>query len=52
MNVAFKEAIKDNNWNCFFFHDIDMIPEIDILYKCNDLQPMQYASAISQWNYW
>ena len=53
MNIGFKEALSDNEkWNCFIFHDVDMIPEIEILYKCNQKLPMHYSVAISEWNYW
>lgn len=25
-NIAFKEALKMKDWDCFIFHDIDLIP--------------------------
>ena len=29
-NVGFTEAVEDfPSWNCFIFHDIDLIPEDD-----------------------
>jgi hypothetical protein len=58
MNIGFKEALKDRltenglNWNCFFFHDADMIPEtLGTLYKCVADQPVHYATCVSKYNY-
>lgn len=35
LNVGFLEALKDYNWDCFVFHDVDLIPENDHnLYAC------------------
>ena len=28
-NVGFIEAMKDHNWTCVIFHDVDLIPEDD-----------------------
>ena len=34
-NIAFKEALKMKEWDCFIFHDIDMIPFDDRnVYNC------------------
>ena len=54
MNIGFREALKDysNNWNCFFFHDVDMIPENNYnFYKCDENTPIHYAVAVSAFNY-
>ena len=54
MNIGFMEALKDysNNWNCFFFHDVDMIPENNYnFYKCDENTPIHYAVAVSAFNY-
>ena len=57
MNAGFVEAIKDQKysdlkWNCFFFHDVDMIPEtLKNIYHCNDELPLHFAVAISKNNY-
>jgi hypothetical protein len=29
MNVGFVEANKLYNWQCFVFHDVDLLPEDD-----------------------
>uniref|UniRef100_A0A8C6WKF8 Beta-1,4-galactosyltransferase n=1 Tax=Neogobius melanostomus TaxID=47308 RepID=A0A8C6WKF8_9GOBI len=39
LNVGYLEALKDHNWECFIFHDVDLVPENDHnLYVC-DKQP-------------
>ncbi|NXW61564.1 B4GT4 galactosyltransferase, partial [Eurystomus gularis] len=39
MNVGYLEAIKEANWDCFIFHDVDLVPENDFnTYMC-DRQP-------------
>ncbi|KAG7274363.1 hypothetical protein CRUP_028684 [Coryphaenoides rupestris] len=39
LNVGYIEALKDRDWDCFVFHDVDLVPEDDRnLYMC-DSQP-------------
>lgn len=39
LNVGYLEALKDYSWECFIFHDVDLVPENDHnLYMC-DKQP-------------
>lgn len=39
LNVGYLEALKDHSWDCFIFHDVDLVPENDRnLYIC-DNQP-------------
>ncbi|XP_019729140.1 beta-1,4-galactosyltransferase 4 [Hippocampus comes] len=39
LNVGYLEALKDYSWDCFIFHDVDLVPENDHnLYVC-DSQP-------------
>ncbi|XP_003766757.1 beta-1,4-galactosyltransferase 3-like [Sarcophilus harrisii] len=51
LNVGFKEAMKENNWQCIYFHDVDLIPEDDRnVYGCSVL-PMHSAVAIDKFQY-
>lgn len=37
MNVGYLEALREKNWDCFIFHDVDLVPENDFnLYMCED----------------
>ncbi|XP_025910512.1 beta-1,4-galactosyltransferase 4 isoform X2 [Apteryx rowi] len=39
LNVGYLEAMKEENWDCFIFHDVDLVPENDFnIYMC-DTQP-------------
>ncbi|XP_009878207.1 PREDICTED: beta-1,4-galactosyltransferase 4 [Charadrius vociferus] len=39
LNVGYLEALKEMNWDCFIFHDVDLVPENDFnVYMC-DKQP-------------
>ena len=54
MNIGFVEAIKDGleDWNCFIFHDVDMLPENENnIYSCYDKMPKQMAVTVSTYNY-
>lgn len=52
MNIGFMEAKKDYNWNCYIFHDIDMLPENNNnIYNCDKDYPKQLAISISVYNY-
>lgn len=36
LNIGYLEALKDFNWDCFVFHDVDLVPENDHnLYMCD-----------------
>lgn len=46
MNVGFVEALKLSDWDCFIFHDIDLLPMDDRnLYTCPD-QPRHMSVAV------
>ena len=54
MNIGFIESLKDSNnlWDCFFFHDVDMLPEdLRNYYKCDHDVPVHYAVAVAKYNY-
>ncbi|XP_069746118.1 beta-1,4-galactosyltransferase 4-like isoform X2 [Narcine bancroftii] len=43
LNVGFLEAVKERKWDCFIFHDVDLIPENDFnLYQC-DNEPKHFV---------
>jgi len=53
-NIGFLESLKDdtNKWNCFFIHDVDLIPESNLnLYKCDQQYPLQFAVLLKQFDY-
>jgi len=53
MNIGFLEALKlsANKWDCFIFHDVDLIPEDERnIYSCSE-QPRHMSSAVSTFNY-
>lgn len=52
LNAGFLEAMKMHNWDCFIFHDIDMIPFDDRhIYSCPRKGPLHMAVAIDKFNY-
>nr|XP_056714352.1 beta-1,4-galactosyltransferase 4 [Euleptes europaea] len=35
LNVGYLEALKEEDWDCFIFHDVDLVPENDYnIYTC------------------
>ncbi|KAJ8320424.1 hypothetical protein KUTeg_002011 [Tegillarca granosa] len=51
MNVGFMEALKYDKYDCFVFHDADLIPEHDRnIYMCDD-HVRQLSSAIDETRY-
>lgn len=46
MNVGYAEALKLYEWDCFVFHDVDLLPMDDRnLYTCPD-QPRHLSAAV------
>ncbi|KAI8772560.1 beta-1,4-N-acetylgalactosaminyltransferase bre-4 isoform X1 [Biomphalaria glabrata] len=51
MNAGFLEAEKLGNFDCYIFHDVDLIPLNDRnLYRCES-NPRHYAVAMNKYNY-
>lgn len=53
MNIGFLEARKmsEDYWECFIFHDIDLLPEDERnLYTCSDM-PRHMSAAVSTFKY-
>ncbi|XP_069783843.1 beta-1,4-galactosyltransferase 2-like isoform X2 [Narcine bancroftii] len=51
LNVGFVEALKENDYDCFIFSDVDIIPEDDRnLYRCTK-NPRHLACAMDKFNY-
>ncbi|CAF1419623.1 unnamed protein product [Adineta ricciae] len=50
-NVGFLEAMKLYSFDCFIFHDVDLIPEdLRNVYKCGD-RPRHMSVAVDKFNY-
>ncbi|KAK1204562.1 B4GT4 galactosyltransferase, partial [Pygoscelis papua] len=39
LDVGYLEALKEANWDCFIFHDVDLVPENDFNFYMCDRQP-------------
>lgn len=51
LNVGFTEALKLRDFDCFIFHDVDLIPEDDRnLYTCPE-QPRHMSVAVDKFHY-
>ncbi|KAJ1351837.1 hypothetical protein KIN20_007990 [Parelaphostrongylus tenuis] len=52
LNVGFVEALKFYDWQCFLFHDVDVLPEDDRnLHYCPFENPRHMAVAVNKFNY-
>jgi beta-1,4-galactosyltransferase 1 len=60
MNIGYLEALEDikndnqtnRNYDCFIFHDVDLIPENERnIYHCSETLPMHMSSAVSTMKY-
>lgn len=51
-NIGFVEAMKMKRWDCFIFHDVDLIPLNDHnLYTCPGKNPRHMAVAMDIFGY-
>lgn len=51
MNIGYLEALKLYQWDCFIFHDVDLLPLDDRnLYNC-PRQPRHMSVAIDTLNF-
>ena len=51
MNAGVREALKEADYHCFVFHDVDLIPEDDRnLYTC-PVSPRHMSYAVDKFNY-
>ncbi|WAR07163.1 BRE4-like protein [Mya arenaria] len=51
MNIGFTEARKHNEFDCFIFHDVDLIPEDDRnMYTCSE-NPRHMSPAVDVFRY-
>lgn len=52
MNIGFVEAQNLDNFQCFIFHDVDLLPENDgNLYSCpEDGMPRQMSFSLDFWD--
>jgi len=51
MNVGFREASKLYDWQCYIYHDVDLLPEDDRnIYSC-PIQPRHMSVAIDKFGY-
>ena len=53
MNIGFVESLKlsINKWDCFIFHDVDLLPEdLRNFYSCPEM-PRHMSAAVSTFGY-
>lgn len=51
MNIGFVEAMKIRWFDCFIFHDVDLLPEDDRnIYSCPE-QPRHMSVAVNVFRY-
>lgn len=51
LNIGYIEALKEDNYNCFIFHDVDLLAEDNRnLHRCADV-PRHLSVGIDKWDY-
>lgn len=52
LNVGVREALRDEEWNCIFLHDVDLLPENDHnTYTCHPQHPTHLSVAMDKFRY-
>lgn len=51
MNIGYAEAIKEYDWSCFVFHDVDLVPEDDRNFYHCPFYPRHMSVIINTFNY-
>ena len=54
MNAGFLETMRMDNFTCYVFHDVDMVPETDLaVYNCppSAQEMVHMAVSVSRWKY-
>ncbi|KAK6618375.1 hypothetical protein RUM44_002827 [Polyplax serrata] len=51
LNIGFTEALKIHPFHCFIFHDVDLLPMVEMnMYACT-YKPRHLCPAINSWRY-
>lgn len=51
MNIGYNEAMKDYDWSCFIFHDVDLVPEDDRNFYACPSYPRHMSVMINTFDY-
>ncbi len=52
LNIGYVEALRDYDWSCFIFHDVDLLPLLDTnLYHCPTESPRHMSAYIDTFNF-
>jgi hypothetical protein len=51
LNIGYLEASQEYDYDCYIFHDVDLLPENDYnIYRCSDL-PRHMSVAVDKFDY-
>ena len=51
MNIGYRESLKDYDWQCFVFHDVDLVPEDERnIYSC-PTYPRHMSANVNTFDY-
>lgn len=51
MNIGYNESIKDYDWSCFIFHDVDLVPEDDRNFYYCPSYPRHMSTCVNTFDY-